>query len=72
LIGLLILLGRIGERGGLLSAKANTPNLQAKEAGTPVWGSLYPPLQKLLARFSPGGLEKIPISWGFFSVLTYY
>ena len=58
-------------RGRLPIANAKTPNLQPKEAGpTCLWGSLYPPLQKLLVRFSHGGLEKIPhisgISFHFF------
>ena len=42
LMGLLILFGRIGDRGGLLIARAKTPNLPAKEVGTPVMGSRYP------------------------------
>jgi len=41
-MGLLILFGRIGDRGGLLIARAKTPNLPAKEVGTPVMGSRYP------------------------------
>jgi hypothetical protein len=65
-MGLLILFGRIGDRGGLPIARAKTPNLPAKKAGTPVWVPLIP-LQKLPVRFSPEGLRKYPISWGFFS-----
>jgi hypothetical protein len=51
-------------------ARAKTPNLPAKEAGTPVLGSPYP-TQKLPVRFSPEGLRKYLIPWGFFP-LTYY
>jgi len=42
MMGLLILFGHIGERGGLPIARAKTPNLPAKKAGTPVLGSPYP------------------------------
>jgi hypothetical protein len=41
-MGLLISFGQIGDRGGLPIARAKTPNLPAKEAGTPVLGSPYP------------------------------
>jgi hypothetical protein len=33
---------QIGNRGGLPIARAKTPNLPAKEAGTPVLGYPYP------------------------------
>ena len=65
-MGLLILFGRIGDRGGLPIARAKTPNLPANEAGTPVLGSPYP-TTKASCQVLPGGLEKIPhISWIFF------
>jgi hypothetical protein len=58
---LLILFGRIGDRGGLLIAEGKIPNFSGKEAGTPVLG--FPtPLQKLPGRFSSEGLKKYPIS----------
>ena len=59
LMGLLILFGRIGDRVGLPIARAKTPNLPAKEAGTPVLGSPYP-TTKASCQVLPGGLEKIP------------
>jgi hypothetical protein len=69
-MGLLILFGRIGERGGLPIARAKTPNLPAKEAGTPVLGSPYP-TTKASCQVLPGGLEKIPhiLEIFFFDIL---
>ena len=56
---------RIGDRVGLPIARAKTPNLAAKEAGTPVLGSPYP-TTKASCRVLPGGLEKIPHILGIF------
>jgi len=64
-MGLLILFGRIGDRVGLPIARAKTPNLPAKEAGTPVLGSPYP-TTKASCQVLPGGLEKIPHILGIF------
>jgi len=64
-MGLLILFGRIGDRVGLPIARAKTPNLAAKEAGTPVLGSPYP-TTKASCRVLPGGLEKMPHILGIF------
>jgi hypothetical protein len=68
-MGLLILFGRIGDRVGLPIARAKTPNLPAKEAGTPVLGSPYP-TTKASCQVLPAGLEKIPHILGIF--LKYY
>jgi len=51
-------------------ARAKTPNLPAKEAGTPVLGSPYP-TTKASCQVLPGDLEKIPHILGTF-FLTYY
>jgi len=51
-------------------ARAKTPNLVAKEAGTSVLGSPYP-TTKASCQVLPGGLEKIPHILGIF-FLTYY
>ena len=64
-MGLLILFGRIGKRVGLPMARAKTPNLPAKKAGTPVLGSPYP-ATKASCQVLPGGLEKKPHLLGFF------
>ena len=64
-MGLLILFGRIGDRGGLPIARTKTPNLPAKNAGTPVLGTPYP-TTKVSCQVLPGGLEKIPHILGIF------
>jgi hypothetical protein len=69
-MGLLILFGQIGERVSLAIARAKTPNLPAKEPGTPVLGSPYP-TTKASCQVLPGGLEKIPHTLGIF-FLKYY
>jgi hypothetical protein len=64
-MGLLILFGRIGDRGGLPIARAKTSNFPAKEAGTPVLGSPYP-TTKASYQVLPGGLEKKTYILGIF------
>ncbi len=59
-----------GERGSLPVARAKTPNLPAKEAGTHVLGSPYL-TTKASRQVLPGGLGKIPHILGIF-FLTYY
>jgi len=55
----------MGDRVGLPIARAKTPNLPAKEAGTPVLGSPYP-TTKASCQVLPGGLEKKPHILGTF------
>jgi len=55
-MGLLIIFGRKGDRLGLTIARAKTPNLPAKKAGTPVLGSPYP-TTRASCQVLPGGLD---------------
>ena len=73
LMGLLILFGRIG--GGLPIARAKTPNLPAKKAGTPVLGSPYPTTKASYQVLPRRAWEKTPYLGDFFLgifFLTYY